>query len=402
MSLPPGFAAIDFDAHHIGALAEWATAERGRVAARAASHLSSLGLQLPNGAAYTYVPAGGMLRIVGGTQDADAVIELDLESWQGLVHDIEAPAGLIYSGRARALRGSAIALMQWETPLRVLYQGRRPYDPTVTTLRDDQGRTVDPQRSFRLDDDPAEMAAFLAVAGYLLLRGVFSADEVERFRDAATVLRREARPGDKLSWWGKNARGEEILCRVTRGASQPDLAALRDDPRLLALAGLSREPLAYRRGEGDGVAVIFKHPDVSEGLADLPWHRDCGLGGHAILCPTAVASVFLTAGNAATGELRFLPGSRHTAFNAHDPQCRGALPAACFAAEPGDVTLHYGDTIHGAPPPAPGQPQYRASAIIGYARPDGHTHQHASSYNEALHQRDDGQVEHLDALARRR
>jgi hypothetical protein len=125
------------------------------------------------------------------------------------------------------------------------------------------------------------------------------------------------------------------------------------------------------------------------------------MGGHATMCPTAIASVYLTEATPESGELVFLPGSRETAFNAHDPSCRGRLPGAHFRAQPGDVTLHFGDTVHAAPPPAPGAPSYRVSAIVGYARPGAFHHRGDASYNDALHRRDDGQVDHLVDLARR-
>ena len=233
-------------------------------------------------------------------------------------------------------------------------------------------------------------------AGYLFVRAVFTPDEVVSFLAAAEELGREARPGDKLSWWGKDATGAEVLCRVTRGATQPALAALRTDARLLAINALADEALVPHRGEGDGVAVIYKQPSVAEGLGDLPWHRDCGMGGHAVICPTAVASVFLNEGSPASGELVFLPGTRHVAFNGHDPLCRGALPGAHFHAQPGDVTFHYGDTVHAAPPPTdPDCATYRISAILSFARPDAHHHRGEGSYNDALHQRADGQVGRL-------
>jgi hypothetical protein len=246
------------------------------------------------------------------------------------------------------------------------------------------------------------MAHFLRVAGYLFVRGVFATDEIAAFAGEADELRGEARKGDKLSWWGKNAAGEAVLCRVTRAAMKPRLATLRDDPRLVGLKDLADEPLVYRIGEGDGVAVIYKQPGMAEGLGDLPWHRDCGMGGHAVMCPTAIASVFLTEASPETGELAFLPASRHAAFNAHDPSCRGALPGAHFRVRPGDVTLHYGDTIHAAPPPSdPGRHAYRISAIVGFSRPDARHHRGEHSYNEALHRREDGQVEHLVEIAER-
>lgn len=402
MALPDGFAAIDFDAFHRGPLAAWIADERGRVAARAAAHLDSLAIAVTGAGAFTYRLHAGRIEVSAGGESAAAVLEMDLDAWQGLVHELEAPAGLLYSARAKAVRGSALDFMAWETPLRALYHGRVPYDPEGVALRDRHGKPLDVERVFTLHDDRADMAHFLRVAGYLFVRDVFSPAETAGLLEEAEQLRREARQGDMLSWWGKRAGGEEALCRVTRGCTRPKLAALRDDPRLHGLKDLSETPLVYRRGEGDGVAVIYKQPGVVEGLGDLPWHRDCGMGGHAVICPTAIASVFLTEGSPETGELMFLPGSRATAFNGHDPQCRGALPAARFHAHPGDVTLHFGDTVHAAPPPgATDRSTYRISAILGFGRPDGRNHRGDDSYNTALHRNADGQVEHLADIAKR-
>jgi hypothetical protein len=401
MSLPEGFPPVDFQRFHRDDVPRLLAAGRGASAGRTAAHLAPLAIRVGS-VAFTYRARAGSLEVVAGEADAETVVELDLDAWRGLVHELEAPAGLLYAGRVGCPRGSGVQLMAWETPLRALYHGREPYDPSRVVLRDCQGGPLDPQRAFTLDDDRAEMAHFLRLAGYLFVRGVFATDEIAAFAAEADELRDEARKGDKLSWWGKNAAGEAVLCRVTRAATKPRLATLRDDPRLVGLKDLADEPLVYRTGEGDGVAVIYKQPGMAEGLGDLPWHRDCGMGGHAVMCPTAIASVFLTEASPETGELTFLPASRHTAFNAHDPSCRGALPGAHFRARPGDVTLHYGDTIHAAPPPGDaGRSAYRISAIVGYARPDARHHRGEHSYNQALHRREDGQVEHLVDVAGR-
>ena len=401
MPLPDGFASLDFTRYHREELARAAAGERGRIAGYAAARLRSLALVVDGAGAFTYRVQDGSLTVVDG-DDADTVLALDLETWQGFAHDLEAPAGILYAGRVDCRRGDALAFMAWETPLRALYHGRVPYEPDAIRLADRAGAPLDVARTFTLRDDRDEMAHFLRVAGYLLVRDVFAPDEVAAFLAEVTALRAEARRGDKLSWWGKGPGGEDVCCRVTRGATKPRLASLRCDARLIRLVGLADEPLAYRRGEGDGVAVIYKQPGMTEGLGDLPWHRDCGMGGHAIMCPTAIASVFLTDGSAGAGELVFLPGSRHAAFNAHDPRWRGELPGAHFAARPGDVTLHYGDTVHCAPPPSdPARDAYRISAIVGYARPGARHHRGEASYNDALHRRDDGQVEHLTRVAKR-
>jgi ectoine hydroxylase-related dioxygenase (phytanoyl-CoA dioxygenase family) len=146
--------------------------------------------------------------------------------------------------------------------------------------------------------------------------------------------------------------------------------------------------------------VIFKNPGVTEGLSDLPWHRDCGMGGHAVICPVVIASLYLTPANPDTGELVFLPGSHRRACGYMDT--RAEPPRAVhFDARPGDVSLHYGDVMHAAPPPRAAHGPWRISAITGYARPDARPHRGQRSYNDVLHQREDGQIEHLTAVAKR-
>lgn len=401
MTTASAFPSLDFDRYHRDQLAVILT-DRQALALDATQGLGSLALRLPDGAAFTYRRRDGALEVVPGDETADTVIELDRQSWQGLVHELEAPAGLLYAGRVRCLRGQAIDLVAWEPGLRALYNGRAPYDPDRLDLRDRHRRPLDVERTFVPEDDPEEMAHFLRTAGYLFVRKVFRDEEVAAFRSEADALRGEARQGDHVSWWGKNAAGDEVLCRVTRAATKPRLATLPDDPRIVALKDLAGEDLVHRKGESDGVTVIYKNPDMAEGLGDIPWHRDCGMGGHAVMCPTLIASVYLTPATPETGELRMLPGSLESSFNAHVTRASN-LAGASFRARPGDVSLHYSDTIHAAPPPtARGLPGYRVSAIVGYARPGATHHRGERSYNDVLHQRADGQVEHLVAVAKRR
>ncbi|MDX2169779.1 MAG: phytanoyl-CoA dioxygenase family protein [Deltaproteobacteria bacterium] len=403
MALPPGFEAIDFETYHRDTLPGLLAAGRGRLAARAAARLQSrLALRLPEGAAFTYVPTASGIDVVAGDAAATTVIELDLEAWQSLAHELEAVAGLTYAGRLRCRRGNAVELMAWESALRAMYNGRPPYEPARLDLRDRRGAPLDRNASFGLDAERDDMAHFLRTAGYLFVRGVLRPDEVERLRAEAAALRDAARPGDKLSWWGRTSRGEEVLCRVTCGVRKPGLAGLATDARLLSLVALAEEPLVYSKGEGEGVAVIFKRPDMREGLGDLPWHRDCGVGGHASRCPLLQLSIYLREATPESGELAMLPGSHRAAFNAHDATLDPMAWAAHFAAQPGDVSLHYSDTVHAAPPPtASDRAEYRVSAVLSFGRPTARHHRGESSYNDVLHQRADGQIEHLNEVARR-
>jgi hypothetical protein len=393
-----GFATIDFDAFHRDELPRRAAAAGPRVA-RAAAPLGSLGLRTSCGA-YTYAVRDGALAIEAGDANAATLIELDAEDWQGLVHDYEAAAGLLYASRVRCLRGDAMKLVLWEPALRSLYTGREIYDASALSLRDAQGRPLDAARVFRLGDDAEEMSHFLRSAGFLLVRDVFAPPEVDAFLAEARELAGEARPGDKLSWWSKDAAGREVLCRVTRAAAKPRLATLPHDVRVKSLAALAKTGLVHRPGEGNGVTVIFKNPGIREGLSDLPWHRDCGMGGHALMCPVVIVSTYLTPANAETGELRFLPGSHDKSCGAYIDTASDSAPrGVSFDAQPGDVSVHFGDVMHAAPPPTRTDlAGYRISAITGFGPPGTRIHR-GKSYNDALHRRDDGQIEHLGKVA---
>ncbi len=54
----------------------------------------------------------------------------------------------------------------------------------------------------------------LDTASYLIVRDVFATVEINAMLADVAVMHDEARPGDGRSWWGRNADGEEVLCRV--------------------------------------------------------------------------------------------------------------------------------------------------------------------------------------------
>lgn len=322
------------DPSRAAALAPAPAAEVGDVfdAARVRERLAPLGPRLPAAYAATLSPLAiaisgsdevrtfsihdGRVAIAPGADTAATRVELSRASFEGLTRDLESPAGLIYGRRAQAKTGDLMDFMQWEPALRWVYTGRPVYDPAAIDLRDRRGEPLDPTRSFRLDDDPEEMAHFLRTTGFLFVREVLSPEELARLGAEAESLRREAREGDQESWWGRREDGTTVLCRVLRAGKQPTMRSLHGDPRIERLAALCDVPMSLPMGpeDKDGVTLLWKQPGVVEGLGDLPWHRDCGLGGHASMCPTAVVSVFLGPNTPEAGELRFLPGSWQMSF----------------------------------------------------------------------------------------
>ncbi len=396
-----GFPAVDFDRYHREELPD-RLARFGAMAA-AARPQGALAFRLPDGRAFTYHARDAGIDVTPGCDGADTVVALADESWQGLVHDLDSVPGLIYGGRASSERGDLMRFVSWEPALRALYRGIPVYDPEHPDLRDPTGRKLDPARSFRLEDDEDEMHAFLETAGYLLVKGVFAADEVAAMRKGAGLLRGRAREGDQQSWWGRNAEDDAVLCRVLNAGTLPVFRRLHDDPRVKRIAALSRRDLAARAPDrNDGVTVLWKNPDMTEGLSDLPWHRDCGMGGHAVMCPSMVMSIFLEAATPEQGELRFLPGSWKCAFGFAEATDASAPSGVAVAAEPGDVSIHYGDGMHAAPPPTRRTGPFRMSVLIGFAPPGFRPHDGQRHYNDVLLGAEDGQVEHMAKVAARR
>jgi len=402
MSASPSnpFPTVDFHTFHRDVLPRLLRDGHGPLAAEAARRLGSLAVRLPGGDAYTYLPGDTDIEVLAGDDRADTVIEVEAETFSNIVNELDAAAGLLYGVRAKCARGNAMHWLDWEPALRAMFAGRPFYDAETIDLRDRRGARLDAEQTFSLSDDSLDMAHFLRTAGYLLLRGVFRGDEVKAFLDESAVLREEARKGDALSWWGKDAGGVETLCRVTRGATQPKLASIPTDSRMAQLVDLADERLSYQppKGTGEGVSIIWKNPSMTEGMSDIPWHRDCGMGGHGTQCPGLIASVYLTEASPETGELIFLPGSWNRGAPPIDPNHPDAPRGAHFAARPGDVTLHYGDTMHAAPPPTHTTlERYRISAVTAYKRKGAKPHR-GRHYNEVLHGREDGQVESLAEL----
>lgn len=394
-----GFPTLDFDEYHREELPRLMAEGREALAYEEAARRPSLAFRLDDRSAYTYQIREGRLEIVPGDDEAEIVVGLDRASWEGLVYDLESPQGLIYAGRAQKVRGDLMRFVMWEPALRALYQGIPVHDPGAP-LVDAEGQPLNPARVFRLDDDPHEMTAFMRAAGYILVKNVFSDKEVAALRQEADAAGERAVEGDEKSWWGKNNAGEVLLSRVTEAAVLPAMRSLARDRRILRIGEIPGIDLELPSTGEDGVAVLWKDPDAVEGITNLPWHRDCGMGGHALNCPGCVCQVYLTAATPEMGELRVLPGSHRGSYAFAEPH-ESVPGAVAVPAEPGDVSLHFGDVMHGTPPPTGKRGPYRVSLLLGFARKGARHHRGERHYNDVLLGGEGGQVASMRAAAER-
>ena len=97
-----------------------------------------------------------------------------------------------------------------------------------------------------------------------------------------------------------------------------------------------------------------------------------------------------------------LPGSWKGSAPYIDANDSRAPRGTAITAAPGDVSLHYGDTMHAAPSPeATKRTCYRISAPTAYGLPDQQVPEEKGGYNSVLHGSADGQIEHLSKVAER-
>ena len=390
---------LDFVEYHRHTLP--ALLAEGRAALLKGKKLPVLGLSVSGQPiSFSYRCDNNGVEIIEGTREAELCVELSPEDWAGMVADIETVPGILYGDRLLQHSGDMMDFVRWEPGLRALYTGRPIYDAAGFELRQASGRALDPLTPFTLHDDAQDMREFLDAAGYLLVKDVFSIRELASFRVAAKEMAAGAKEGDQQSWWGKNANGEAVLCRCLNAGSHGAFSALYDDARMQQLASLLPPGMVHPKAEEqDAITVVYKSPGVTEGLADLPWHRDCGMGGHANMCPTYVLSIYLYDASPAQGPLQFLPGSHHYGFGFADATEIDFPAAVTVPAQAGDITLHIGDVMHAAPPPLSDNRPYRQSVLLAF-HPDFKNHRGERHYNDALLGAEDGQVSHLRTLVK--
>ena len=368
-----------------------ADASGGREASRAIGAGRRLGFSVAGSADMTVRTTATGVVVDDGVDDAKLVVGLDVAAFADLVAERHSMFGLLYAGRLRVERGSIGAFAAWEPALQALLYDRPVYDAEAAA----SFAAAELSRSFTLADDPAELAAFLDRFGYLHVRGVFAAPALDAISAEVERLRATADPTDGRSWWATRADGVEVCCRLTYLAQRSDtIAALATDERLLGLAALPDLDLRVLPDRGDGLAVVIKHPTITAGLSDLPWHRDCGLGGHPVLCPGLNMGVQLDRADAANGQLWFLAGSHRHGGPSGDPWTAG-FPIVAIDTEPGDVTVHFGHVLHVAPPPSAPDAGRRA-LYLSFARPELFDVIPAdAAYNDVVYAHGDGHVRNI-------
>jgi hypothetical protein len=277
--------------------------------------------------------------------DGDTVVRLSAQAWQDLVGQVRTFINLHLSGELAYDSGDFDRLAAWDRTLRYLHAGIPPYDPARADLR---GR--DPRKAVSLDDSDDELREQLETMGFLLVKGVFSPEEMAEANAEVTRLAELAQPGDEQSWFVDTDEGQQV-CRLVYATLRSEvLRRLEQDPRIARLGTLVDPALRTAPDRMEGSAVLLKVPGKTRGLSNIPWHQDCGMGGHAIFCPSISIGIQLTGSSPETGNLLMVPGSQGQTLHYQWHRDLDA-PVVEVDTEPGDVTVHVQDVMHASPQP---------------------------------------------------
>jgi ectoine hydroxylase-related dioxygenase (phytanoyl-CoA dioxygenase family) len=397
---PQRFGPIDFDRFHLEELP--ALLLRGPVFSESdAKVVRPLAFRLSDARAYTYVPDGRTFSVQPGTDGAQTVVELSLEAWCAFAWELKTSFALLYADQLTITRGGFGQVARWEPPLRVALNEQVLFDlEHPARIADANGHEVDLRRSFTLDDPDEEIRDFLHRVGFVHLRSVLDAEEIAALSDEVAAAVEQARPDDRKSWW-TTVDGREACNRVNYVNERSDrVAALGADPRFLAIAALGGPDLRDARDRLDGNSVVIKVPGSTGGLADLPWHRDCGMGGHPVKCPMLNVGIQLNAATADNGQLQMIPGSHRGTSRLPSAREAANHPVVALHTQPGDVTVHFGHTLHAAPPPLNPRAYGRRALYLSFVPPllfdmvgPG------QGYNDVLFTRNEGRVQHADQFS---
>ena len=395
------FGPIDFDEFHLAELPARLAAGNAVLAATDLEGVRPIAFRLTDGRAYTYTAIPGGLAVMPGDDTARTIIELSYEDWCDFVWELRSCFALFYADRIAIPQGSFGHLARWEPALRAAFDGQPIYEfANPPDIVDADGAPLDLHRTFTLDDGDDALRDYLQRAGYVHLKGVFSNAEIAALAAEIDDAIARARPDDATSWW-TTVDGHEICNRVNYLSDTcPHVAALDDDPRLLRIGRLGGADLRICSDRLDGNGVVIKVPGAETGLADLPWHRDCGMGGHPVKCPMLNIGIQLDAATAGAGQLHMIAGSHRGTSRLPSDEETTALPVVAITTEPGDVTAHWGHTLHAAPPPSDRSARGRRALYVSYVPPlTFEMMGPRQGYNDVLFTRDAGRVRHVNELA---
>ena len=293
----------------------------------------------------------GPLVAVDGVDDDAIAVELDADEFSDLMQELRTATALLTAGTTHVRNGTILDVVAWEPVLRSALAGRRAHRPGAISLRDRDGAALDLHRTFGPDDDDTEIGTFLSEAGFVHLSGWYDPADMARISADIDAAAPNYQPGDQKSWWATIADGTRRLVRLQEfsehSAATRELLDSDRHSRVAALTGDGHSRPRNRRRE---IEALIKPIGVVQGISDVPWHKDCSLGGHPYDCNAMTVGISVTDGDADSGLLQVVAGSHRA--NIGTLFVDGLdLPVIDLPTQAGDITIHLSCTMHRANPP---------------------------------------------------
>ena len=324
-----------------------------------------------DGRGWTLSFDGDSFTVGDGTDDAAAVVRLDAEEFQDIVNDLRTPIGFFTGGDLDMARGRLEDFLDWWVVLRSLLDARPAYTAGAVHFAERDGSALSLSRPFSIDDDPDDLAHFLSQAGFLHIAGVFDENEMTAVsQDMDSAVPRYS-PDDGRSWWARTRDGEHRLVRMQYFHQEsPTTTALLGDDRLQRLARLTGDGHRPHKPGGNSniVEALVKPIGIVEGISDVPWHKDCSLGGHSYRCCSMTVGISVTGADAGTGQLRVVAGSHRALIQPAFVRRNLDLPQVDLPTRTGDITIHLSCTLHMSQPPVSGE---RRVLYTDFSLPEG-------------------------------
>jgi len=271
-----------------------------------------------------------------------ARVRLTAEQLTDIVNDQSTPIALMSNAVLDMPEGNLLQLLDWWLVLRAALDGCRIY------VNGDVRFDHEIEHSFTPDDSDEDMRAFLEDVGYLHIRGLFTEDEMAAVEADFPVAAPHYEQGDPMAWFATTKDGAEQLVRM-EGFDRYSAAttALLDGDRFQRIGRIPGIGHEHKRSSGYRASALSKPIGVVKGISDLPWHKDCSLGRHSYECCSLTVGISVTGADAASGQLRVLPGS-HRALVWPAPCVQPGLDLAPvdLPTRTGDVTVHLSCTQH--------------------------------------------------------
>jgi Phytanoyl-CoA dioxygenase (PhyH) len=292
--------------------------------------------------------ANGSVTVERGAASEGAMLCMTGEQIADLATDQASFMGFFTWGTLDQRAGRLEHLLDWWLVLRGALDGREIYTPGSIGFTATDGSALDLHQSFRPDDDPARLRAFLEEAGFLHIEGVFGEDEMHELDREIDRHASAYAPDDGRSWWASTTDGTDRLVRLQMFEQHSEAAsALLQDDRFLRIGTITGDGHESRAS----CSALVKPIGIVSGISDVPWHKDCSLGRHSYDCCSMTVGISVTGADATSGQLRVLAGShRGLVWPAFSRKGTG-LPEIDLPTKTGDVTVHLSCTTHMSQPP---------------------------------------------------